>query len=687
MADDASPTAPAVLAATAVATALVAQHVIGKAARDSLFLSHFAVARLPWAMTAASLLSGGAVVLVARALRRSGPRAVAPAMFAAHAFALVLEWLLAQRFEKAAAVVVYLHTAAFGATLLSAFWSVISESFDPHTAKRAVGRIGAGAALGGVLGGVIAWAASRAASLPTTLLVMAALSGFCAVAMRSVERGPAGARAKPEPESSMTSGLAALRSTPYLRLLALLVVAGALLQALLDYALGAQAVATYGRGAQLLSFFAAFQTVIGIVSFAVQSTANRAALERLGIGGTMSLLPGLVGAVGAVAVAAPSLAVTAIQRGADGVLRASLFRSAYEVLFTPLPPSVKRATKTVIDVSFDRLGQLLGSALTLGLLAAWPTAGLRAVMAATVCVAASELALAYGLHRGYVDTLAARLRSGVFQIDVAAIVDATTRKTLSRTLSNLDRQALLTEIEAHRVAQKQGETGRLLERLAHDEIAAEEMRILSALAPGIVGGLGDLLLDEHLSVRARRRAARLLGGVVSERSAQTLALGLDARVLEVRHASGRALVRMRSQDGHTSVETAKMFARAVRELETQSQDVQSIEHVFDLLSLAAPRDAMQLAYGALQSSDPFLRGVALEYLEVVLPAEVRAAVVPRLSGTRVPPQAPRAGSRPLDDLLKSKAQIEAQLDRLRRARELDTEPPPDAAGPRPGNGT
>ena len=679
MAKDASTTAPAVLAATSAATALVAQHVIGKAARDSLFLSHFAVARLPLAMTAASILSGGAVFVVAGALRRSGPRAVAPAMFTVHAVALVLEWLLAQRFEKAAAVAVYLHTAAFGATLLSAFWSVISEAFDPHTAKHVVGRIGSGAALGGVLGGAIAWAASRTMSLPTTLLVMAALSGFCAATMRYIEPGPASARTDSAPESSVTSGLAALRSTPYLRLLALVVVVGALLQALLDYALGAQAVATYGRGARLLSFFAAFQTAIGIVSFTVQSTANRATLERLGIGGTMSLLPGLVGAVGAIAVAAPSLAATSIQRGVEGVLRASLFRSAYEVLFTPLPPSVKRATKTAIDVSFDRLGQLLGSALTLGLLAAWPASGLRAVTAATVCVAAFELALAYGLHRGYVETLAARLRSGVFQIDVAAIMDATTRKTLSRTLSNLDRQALLTEIEAHRVAQKQGETARLLERLAHDEITGEEMRLLSAMAPSIVGGIGDLLLDENRSVRARRRAARLLGGVPSERSMQTLALGLDARVLEVRHASGRALVRLREQDGHASFETAKMYARVVREIDSQSQSVQSIEHVFDLLSLAAPRDAMQLAYGALQSSDSFLRGVALEYLEVVLPADVRVAVLPRLSGSPVPPPAPRAGSRPLDDLLKSKVQIEAHLDQLRRARESDTEPPPGEA--------
>ena len=56
---------------------------------------------------------------------------------------------------------VYLHMGVFGATLVSAYWSLVNERFDPYTAKRIIGRIGTGASLGGALGGLIAWQASR----------------------------------------------------------------------------------------------------------------------------------------------------------------------------------------------------------------------------------------------------------------------------------------------------------------------------------------------------------------------------------------------------------------------------------------------------------------------------------------------------------------------------------------------
>jgi ATP/ADP translocase len=47
------------------------------------------------------------------------------------------------------------------------------------------------------------------------------------------------------------------------------------------------------------------------------------------------------------------------------VTRNSLFRSAYELFYTPLPPMKKRAAKTIIDVGVDRIGTALGSGVLL----------------------------------------------------------------------------------------------------------------------------------------------------------------------------------------------------------------------------------------------------------------------------------------------------------------------------------
>ncbi len=53
-------------------------------------------------------------------------------------------------------------------------------------------------------------------------------------------------------------------------------------------------------------------------------------------------------------------------RGGEAVTRNSLYRSAYELFYTPLPTAKKRATKTLIDVGVDRVGTTIGS---VGLLA------------------------------------------------------------------------------------------------------------------------------------------------------------------------------------------------------------------------------------------------------------------------------------------------------------------------------
>jgi hypothetical protein len=468
----------------------------------------------------------------------------------------------------------------------------------------------------------------------------------------------------------------------------------------------------------LLSFFSAFQTAVGVLSFLLQSGVSEPALERMGIGGTMALLPVSVAGLGILALAMPSLLTTALQRGADGVMRASFFRSAYEVLFTPIPPSAKRATKTVIDVAFDRAGLLLGSGVTLALVGIWPESGVRLVTAAAVVASAAQLVLAYRVQRGYAETLAQRLRSGVLRIDLGDIRDATTRKTASQTLSELDRSTLLAQLEAVRSARSRSESREplrdtqepsnalaramnelqsddpytvraalarddvghpllappLLALLARDELSRDVMRVLSPIASRIVGAVSDMLLDEGQPPRARSRAARLLGSVGDERSSQALVLGLDVSSFEVRYACGRALVEVCARDASLSFDAIAMFARARREIESQLEDARSIEHTFNVLSLAFPHESIQLAYGALQSADAALQGVALEYLEVVLPAELRAVVMPRLARPSQRPAAPRPSTRSLDDLLRSREMIRSQLEELRRLRDPDSDP-------------
>ena len=189
---------PAGASVAAVASAaMIAQQVAGKAARDALFLSSFHVRALPAMMAGSAVISLAAVLWLSRMMVKYSPAKVVPVGFALGSVALMLEWALSFPAPRLAAVALYLHTAVFGAVVISAFWSLINEIFDPHTGKRAVASIAAGGTLGGVLGGVAAWRASELIALPTMLPVLAAMnvvSLWGTLRLRSSAAAPAATR-------------------------------------------------------------------------------------------------------------------------------------------------------------------------------------------------------------------------------------------------------------------------------------------------------------------------------------------------------------------------------------------------------------------------------------------------------------------------------------------------------------
>ena len=90
---------------------------------------------------------------------------------------------------------------------------------------------------------------------------------------------------------------------------------------------------------------------------------GRQILARIGLGGSVTSHPLLVGAAGLVSFVAPAPWRGILPRGLDVTLRASIFRAGYELFYTPLPEAAKRAAKSVVDVSADCVGKGAGAAL------------------------------------------------------------------------------------------------------------------------------------------------------------------------------------------------------------------------------------------------------------------------------------------------------------------------------------
>jgi MFS family permease len=418
----------ATVAAMLCAAAMIAQQVGAKATRDALFLSSFGPEALPSMVMASAFGSIGFVLLAGRLLAWLGPARMVPLAFAVSGVLLIGAHELERAAPRAGAVAVYLHVASFGSVLISLFWSLVAESFDPRTAKRRVAWIASAATLGGVLGGIAAERVAVVLDVRRVLLLLAVLHLVCAVSVRRL-RSSAPAQRRSQ-EERPASALRLLRSDRYLRSIGMLVVALALGVALLDYTFKTQAVAAYGTGAPLLRFFAAFYTVTGLLAFFGQLGLSRLALERLGLAHTISSLPLSLAAGGVLSLLAPGLGSAVGLRGLEAIVRACLYRPAYELLYTPVPPAEKRSTKTLVDVALERIGEILGG-LTLRLVLSASAPSAIAVLSGLVSVlGVAALVVARGLHQGYVRALERSLLSRAVELDPSQVLDHTTRSVL-----------------------------------------------------------------------------------------------------------------------------------------------------------------------------------------------------------------------------------------------------------------
>src|SRR5262245_15392564 len=199
--------------AMVAASCMMAHQLAAKATRDGFFLAQFPAAQLPNAVIAAALLSIVLALWSPRLLQRWGPAAVIPPAFALSALIHGAEWICQTSWPRITSAAIYLHVAGFGAILLSGFWLLLSELFDPHEAKRRFGQVAGAGTAGGVAGGIAAERLVHWFGASALLLLLAGLHLLCAVLLHRLR--PEGATPVKQPVHQKPSLRAAFR-TPLL---------------------------------------------------------------------------------------------------------------------------------------------------------------------------------------------------------------------------------------------------------------------------------------------------------------------------------------------------------------------------------------------------------------------------------------------------------------------------------------
>lgn len=196
--------------------------------------------------------------------------------------------------------------------------------------------------------------------------------------------------------------------------------------------------------------------------------------------------------------------------------------------------------------------------------------------------------------------------------------------------------------------------GDLIDRLAEPALNPAVIAALSSFGDRVVGTLRDYLTDESMRAEVRREIPKVLEEIGS-RTAQTVLIEsvLDRDVV-LRYHTIAALNRL--GQAHPDRTTDRKLIESVLAAEIMGhyrsyqvlgtlggalKDAASpIEHglresmeketerIFRLLKILYPQYDMHSAYVSLQSSDPVVHDNAVEFMDSVLPPEVRQLVIP-----------------------------------------------------------
>ena len=195
---------------------------------------------------------------------------------------------------------------------------------------------------------------------------------------------------------------------------------------------------------------------------------------------------------------------------------------------------------------------------------------------------------------------------------------------------------------------------RTIDRLREPDLAEAATAALAQFGDRIVGTLRDYLTDEEMPMEVRREGPKVLLAIGTHSAQMVLTESVLDRDVVLRYHTIAALNKLgqahpeRSVDrkliesvlgaeimGHyrsyqvlatlgTSLdETASPIAHGL----TESMEKEA-ERIFRLLKILYPQFDMHSAHVGLESSDPVVHDNAVEFLDTVLPPEVRALIVP-----------------------------------------------------------
>jgi AAA family ATP:ADP antiporter len=350
-------------------------YVTGRVARDALFLARFQAVQLPYADIASAILVGIVVFGYVRLGRRTSLRNLLVGSQFFFATNCALFWALAHYYHPAWLYpAFYIWVGLFGVLAPTQVWTLANYLLTTREAKRIFGMVGGGAILGAIFAGFFSKTIAKAFGTESLLLGMTLLLLICSALMgtawqswksRLADHGETAAGDKGIGQRDLQSSMRLVLSSPYLRAIAAVICLASFVTTLTGWQFKAVAKQFLVNKDALAILFGNFYFYAGILGLVLQLLLTSRLLRRFGIGTMLFVLPisVMIGSAGLLIWG--TLLSAIVLKGSDQVLRYSLDKSAVELLYLPLPHSLKLRAKWFIDTVIWRLGDGLAGVTVL----------------------------------------------------------------------------------------------------------------------------------------------------------------------------------------------------------------------------------------------------------------------------------------------------------------------------------
>ena len=352
---------------------IIASLLIVKPVRNSLFLTHFGISKLPYAFILVALTAAAITNFYSSWSQKIRLNILIRYSTFIYIGSLLFFWLLLYFNYKAGwfYYAFYTWVALFGVIATSQFWLLANYVFNAREAKRLFGFVGAGAISGGIFGGYSTRLLAPLVGTDNMLLFCIAFLIICVFILRTVWRKTARfhyqERIRQEKRvvkrKSDDHILKIILKSRHLTYLAGIIGVGVVVANLVDYQFSAVASDIIKEEDQLTAFFGFWLSNLSIASLVVQLFLTGRILKRFGVTTSLFFLPIgiLMGAVSILLTTALWAAV--LIKVSEGGLKQSINKAGLELLALPIPSRIKNQSKAFIDVFVDSLATGIGGFL------------------------------------------------------------------------------------------------------------------------------------------------------------------------------------------------------------------------------------------------------------------------------------------------------------------------------------